>query len=226
MGTFLRAFTFGHVRQLESVARQVLTRLSQAVPLLPGAGAAAFVDIDSTIAEVFGHAKQGAGYGYTKVNGLHPLLATVSTPTAAPVICGTRLRAGPAHAARGAGRFVSETLAAARAAGATGTVIARMDAAFYAGAVVSACRAAGARFSITVRMNPSIRAAIAHVDEAAWTPIRYPQAVYDEQAGRWISNAEIAETSYTAFAGTRHETTARLLVRRVKALPRYLFRSP
>jgi hypothetical protein len=94
LGTFLRGFTWGNVRQLDAVARETLTGLSRQAPLLPGADSYAFLDVDSTINRVYGYAKQGADYGYTRVRGLHPLLATISTPIAAPVIADTRLRRG------------------------------------------------------------------------------------------------------------------------------------
>jgi hypothetical protein len=96
LGTFLRGFTWGNVRQLDAVARETLTGLSRHAPLLSGAESYAFLDVDSTINRVYGYAKQGADYGYTRVRGLHPLLATLSTPIAAPVIVGARLRRGSA----------------------------------------------------------------------------------------------------------------------------------
>jgi hypothetical protein len=99
-GTFLRGFTWGNVRQLDAAARETLTGLSRNAPLLPGADSYAFLDVDSTISRVYGYAKQGADYGYTRVRGLHPLLATISTAIAAPVIVGTRLRRGSAGSAK------------------------------------------------------------------------------------------------------------------------------
>ncbi|PZG72657.1 IS1380 family transposase, partial [Streptomyces sp. NTH33] len=144
----------------------------------------------------------------------------VSTPLAAPVIAATRLRKGPANSARGAAAFVAETIRTARASGARGLLVVRADSAFYGADVVNACRALHARFSITVRMNASIKAAIATIDENAWTAIKYPKAVWDEEGQCWISDAEIAETSYTAFTSRpkKQQVTARLIVRRVKRL--------
>jgi hypothetical protein len=218
LGTFLRAFTWGHVRQLEKVARTVLETLPRHAPVLTGAGTYAIVDVDSTIRGVFGYAKQGASYGYTKVKGLHPLLAIVSTPTCAPLVAAARLREGRAGAARGAASFAAEALGAARAAGATGLLLFRADSAFYSAAVVAACRRAGARFSITVRMDAAVRRAVATIPETAWVAIKYPQAVWDDEEQRWVSDAEIAEVTYTAF--TSHpkdqQVTARLIVRRVR----------
>jgi hypothetical protein len=218
LGTFLRGFTWGNVRQLDAVARETLTGLARDTPLLPGADSYAFLDIDSTVNRVYGYAKQGADYGYTRVRGLHPLLATVSTPIAAPVIVGTRLRRGSAGSAKGAASFVAETISTARAAGATGTLVARMDSAFYSHTVVAACVRADVRFSITVRQDRSIRRAIAAISADAWVPIRYPNAIYDEDSGQWISDAEIAEITYTAFSSRRkaERITVRLIVRRVK----------
>lgn len=199
LGTFLRGFTWGHVRQLDKVARRGVVGLSGQTPLLPGADQFAFLDLDSTIEQVYGYAKQGAEYGYTRVRGLHPLVATVSTPIAAPVIVGTRLRRGAAGSARGAACFVAEALSTAHAAGATGTLVVRADSAFYGREVIAACRRLGAYFSITAIGNCSVRSAIAGIGEDAWTPIKYPHAIYDEiydeSSGQWISDAEIAETT-------------------------------
>jgi hypothetical protein len=115
---------------------------------------------------------------------------------------------------------VAETIRTARACGASGLLVMRADSAFYGADVINACRALGARFSVTVRMNASVKAAIARIDEDAWTPIKYPQSVWDEEGQCWISDAEIAETGYTAFTSKpkKQQVTARLLVRRVKRL--------
>ena len=220
LGSFLRAFTFGHVRQLDAVATRLLARLSGQAPLLPGADRVAFVDVDDTVQATYGYAKQGAGYGYSGIKGLNALLATVSTPTAAPVIAATRLRRGSVNSARGAARLVADALATARRAGATGLVVVRADAGYYGYPVVAAARRAGARFSITARLTPTVTAAISGIEERAWTAIRYPNAVWDEQEQRLISDAEVAETEITAFTGRRRaeHVTARLIVRRVRRL--------
>ena len=220
LGTFLRTFTFGHVRQLDSVAADLLVGLAERTPLLPGADQVAFVDIDDTIRATYGYAKQGAGYGYSKVKGLNALIATISTPTAAPVIAATRLRKGSTNSARGAARLVADALATAARAGVGGLVIVRADSAYYNHDVIAAASRAGARFSITARMDPAVRRAIAGVDEDAWTPIRYPNAVWDDDEQRLISDAEVAEVTYTAFTSkpkAKH-VQARLIVRRVKDL--------
>ncbi|MDQ3274804.1 MAG: transposase, partial [Actinomycetota bacterium] len=131
LGTFLRTFTFGHVRQLDAVAAGFVAYLAAATPLLPGVEQVCFVDIDDTIRATHGYAKQGAGYGYTGVKGLNALLATVSTPLAAPVIAATRLRRGSTNSARGAARLVADALVAAANAGACGLRIVRADSAYY-----------------------------------------------------------------------------------------------
>ncbi|MFF1792558.1 transposase, partial [Kitasatospora sp. NPDC058243] len=114
-------------------------------------------------------------------------------------IAATRLRRGPSNSARGAAAFVAETLRTARACGASGLLVMRADSAFYSAGTVNACRAMNSRFSTTVRTNASIKAAIARIDENAWTAIKYPKALWDEEGRCWISDAEIAETDYAAF---------------------------
>jgi hypothetical protein len=223
LGTFLRSFRFGHVRQLDAVAARLLARIAARTPLLPGAGQVAYVDIDDTVRQTHGYAKQGAGFGYSGVNGLNALLGVLSTPTAAPVIAAARLRKGSTNSARGAARLVTDALKTAAAAGADpkagALVIVRMDSAFCGYDVVAAIRRAGAKFSVTARMNPSVTRAIASIEADAWTPIHYPNAFVDEDTGQLVSDAEVAEVPlFTAFTSRRkHEhVTARLIVRRVK----------
>src|SRR3954471_9213856 len=225
LGTFLRVFTFGHVRQLDGVAARLLARLAARTPLLPGAGEVAYVDIDDTVRATHGYAKQGAGFGYSGVNGLNALLGVVSTPMSAPVIAAARLRKGSTNSARGAVRLVTDTLTAAKAVGADPTagslVVVRMDSAFYNHDVIGVVRRAGAKFSVTVRMGPTVRAAIASIEDEAWTAIHYPNAFADPDTGELVSDAEVAEVpAFTAFPSRRkHEhVTARLIVRRVKRL--------
>jgi DDE family transposase len=223
IGTLLREFTFGHARQLESVLRDHLAALCERVELLPGAEQRVFIDIDSLLRPVYGHAKQGASYGHTKIagkqilrKGLSPLVTTISTPGAAPVIAGMRLRAGKTGSGKGAGRMVTQAIGTARAAGASGQVLVRGDSAYGTRAVVTACVRHGAQFSLVMTRNPAVERAIAAIDEAAWTPVSYPGAVQDPDTGAWISDAEVAEIAYTAFASTADRITARLVVRRVK----------
>jgi hypothetical protein len=225
LGSHLRCYTWGNVAQLEKAGREFLIALTGRAPLLPGAGTLAFIDIDSMQKRVYGHHKQGARFGHTKiqgksllVRGLNALAATISTPLSAPVIAATRLRGGNASA-RGAASLAARAIGTARACGCTGTLIVRLDSAFYNAAVTGAIRRGGARFSVTVPMNASIRAAIAAIPGDAWTPIRYPRAIWDDQLGAWISDAEVAEVSYTAFASKKGQAvTARLVVRRVRDL--------
>jgi Transposase DDE domain group 1 len=225
LGSFLRFFSWGHSLQLEAAARDLLAALAARAPLLPGAARLAYVDVDSLLRRVYGPAKQGAAFGHAKVGGysvklrgLSPLVAAISTDQAAPVVAATRLRGGNAASARSAASLVKQAVTTARSAGATGQILVRGDSAFGSGAVVSACRKAGANFSLTLQSNPKLQAAIDTIGDDEWTPVRYPGAVFDEQTGRWISNAEVAETTYTAFETTTHKVTARLIVRRVREL--------
>jgi hypothetical protein len=223
VGTLLREFTFGHARQLESVLREHLVRLCERVDLLPGADQEVFIDIDSLLRPVYGHAKQGASYGHTKIagkqvlrKGLSPLASTISTRNSAPVIAGMRLRAGKTGSAKGAERMVAQAIGTARAVGASGQILVRGDSAYGSRTVVRACLRHGAKFSLVMTRNTAIDKAIAAIDEHAWTPVRYPGAVTDPDTGAWISDAEVAEIAYTAFASTKDRITARLVVRRVK----------
>jgi hypothetical protein len=220
LGTFLRAFTFGHVRQLDAVAAGLLARLAAATPVLPDAREVVLVDIDDTVRQTYGYAKQGAGRGYTGIKGLNALLATVSTPISAPLIAATRLRKGSTNSARGAATLLADALATIGRCGATGLVIVRADSAYYGYEIIDACRRAGARFSVTARLTPTVVRAITSIDEQAWTPIRYPNAIYDEDEQRWVSDAEVAEVGFTAFTNRRRgeHVTARLIVRRVRRL--------
>ena len=231
LGTFLRSFTWGNARQLEAAGRRFLAELARQVPLLPGRDVVAFVDIDSQQKRVFGYRKQGAAFGYTKISGksllvrgLNVLAATISTPLAAPVIAAVRLRGGSAASARGAASFITEAIGAARDAGCSGTIVARMDSAYYSSAAIWAIRRAGACFSVTAQLNPAVKAAIAAIPATAWTPIAYPRAIWDDQLGRWVSDAEVAEVRYTAFTAHHRKgrlpvpLTARLIVRRVRDL--------
>jgi hypothetical protein len=225
LGTFLRCFTFGHVRQLDAVAAGLLARLAAAAPVLPDADQLVFVDIDDTVGRTYGYAKQGAGRGYTGIKGLNALLAVVSTPLSAPLIAATRLRRGSTNSARGAAKLLADALATVHRCGAAGLVIVRADSAYYGHDIVAACRRAGTRFSVTARLTPSVITAITSIDEQSWTPIRYPNAIYDEDEQRWVSDAEVAEIEFTAFTGRRkaEHVTARLIVRRVRRLnPRHV----
>lgn len=223
LGTFLRSFTHGHVQQLDKAGGGLLAGLAARVPgLLTGGDVdgIAFVDVDDTVREVHGYAKQGAAFGYSKVRGLNIQLATISTPTAAPVIARARLRKGNTASATGAGRLLAQAITTARAAGVTGRILTRADSAYYGWAFVGTALRHKAWFSVTARMTPSVTAAIASIEADAWKAIEYPNAVYDEAENRWVSDAEVAEVPFTAFTGRRkaEHVSCRLVVRRVKRL--------
>ena len=176
LGSFLRSFTWGNARQLEKVHREFLAELACHAPLLPGKDVLAFAGIDSQQKRVFGYHKQGAAFGYTKISGkslmvrgLNVLAAAISTPLAAPVIAAVRLRGGSAASARGAASFLTETIGIARDTGCSGTIVVRMDSAYYSSAAVHAVRRAGAYFSVTAQLNTAVKAAITTIPATAWT---------------------------------------------------------
>lgn len=205
IGTWLRGFIWATVRMLDAASRTVLAR-AWAAGLGPDLDADLTLDLDSTICETYGTNKQGARFGYTKVRGYHPLLATLASTGE---VLHARMRGGNAGSARGAGSFVRETLRRVRDAGATGQLTIRADSAFYSRAFVRACRDHDVRFSVTVKLLKPIREAIEAIPDEAWVPIDY-----------WLEGgADVAETSYTAFKGTRDETELRLIVRRVRPTP-------
>src|SRR4051794_350499 len=223
LGSFLRSFTFGHVRQLDAVAARFLLNLAEHTELLGGIGdsGTVHVDLDDTIVEVHGYSKQGAAFGYSGVRGLNALLATVSTDQVAPVIAAQRLRKGSAGSARGAARLATDALALIRRTSLAGrAVLVRADSAFYSHALVTAVLTAGAGVSITVRMDPAVKRAIAGIDEDTWTTIKYPDAVYDETTSSWISTAQMAEVPFTAFVSKKkgEQIPGRLIVRRIPEL--------
>jgi hypothetical protein len=202
LGTFLRSFTWGHARQLDKASAEFLARAWAA-----GAGpgdAPVTIDIDSTICETYGLAKQGGTFGHTKVRGYHPLIASIA---GTGDVVHSRLRGGNANSGRGAASFVTETINRIRAAGATGGLTLRADSGFYSRKVIDACRKAGVRFSVTIRMNAALRKAIAGIDDEAWTPIPY-----------FLDGADVAETTYRPF-GKKKAPEVRLIVRRVRPTP-------
>ena len=226
LGSFLRAFTFGHVRQLDAVASRFLTALAGRVPQ-DGTGAGdgeadglVLVDVDDSIIEVHGHAKQGAGFGYSGVRGLNALLGTVTLPGRAPLVVAQRLRRGSCGSPKGAKRLVADALKTiSRLTGAASArqPLLRADSAFYGAAAVGAALRGGADVSVTVRMNPQVKKAIATIAEDAWTTIAYPEAILDENTGVWVSRAEVAEIRFTAFTSKRksEQVPGRLVVRRI-----------
>ena len=184
LGTFLRSFRWGHVRQLDRVSRQLLARAWQA-----GAGpgdAPLTIDLDSTICETYGMAKEGARHhGYTGARGYHPLLATAA---GTGDVLMARLREGRANTARGAAHFLRETVGRVRYGGASGQLTVRADSGFYTHALVAVYREMGVRFSITIRQHKGLRELIEAIPEQDWTPIPY-----------WMDGAaDVAETTYRA----------------------------
>ena len=205
LGTFLRSFRWGYVRQLDRVSRELLARAWQA-----GAGpsdAPFTIDLDSTICETYGLAKEGARHhGYTGQRGYHPLLA-VAAGTGDVLMA--RLREGRANTARGAAHFLRETVGRVRYGGAKGQLTVRADSGFYTHAVVAVCRRMDVRFSITIRQHQSLHNLIEAIPEDAWTPIPY-----------WMDGAaDVAETTYTPFQAEADAAPVRLIVRRVKPTP-------
>ena len=195
LGTFLRAFTFGHVRQLDRLSETVLTRAWQA-----GAGPDAdslVIDIDSSVCEVYGYKKQGASFGYTKRRGYHPLLATRA---GSGEVLHARQRKGAANTAHGAAHFIAEVCGRVRRAGASGLICLRADAGFHSKNVMDACQKADVRFSITARLTAPVRTVIAAIDEEAWQAIDYTEQ----------GEAQVAETTYK---------DTRLVIRRTRILP-------
>ena len=205
LGTFLRSFRWGHVRQLDRVSRELLARAWAA-----GAGPGndpLTIDLDSTVCETYGLGKEGGQrHNYAGQRGYHPLLA-VAAVTGDVLMA--RLRKGRANTARGAAHFLRETVGRVRYAGATGPLTVRADSGFYTHAIVAACRDKGVRFSITVRQHPQLRNLIEAIPKTEWTPIPY-----------WMEGAaDVAETEYTPFQNEPDAVPVRLIVRRVKPTP-------
>ena len=224
LGSFLRAFAFGHVRQLDAVAARFLTNLATQAPQVTGEGTGGrvLVDVDDTIIEVHGYAKQGAGFGYSKVRGLNALLATVTTVGTAPVVVAQRLRKGSCGSPRGAKRLVADALKTVHTLHGHTQVkpLLRADSAFYGAPTVGAAVRGGAQVSVTVRMDPKVKKAIATISEHAWTPIEYTDAIFDEASNTWVSRAEVAEVPVTAFTSKKatEQVPGRLVVRRIPDL--------
>ncbi len=205
LGTFLRSFRWGHVRQLDRVGREVMARAWDA-----GAGPGddpLTIDLDSTVCETYGLTKEGAQrHNYAAHRGYHPLLA-VAAGTGDVLMA--RLRKGRANTGRGAAHFLRETVSRVRHAGATGQLTIRADSGFYNRDIVAACRDKGVRFSITIRQHQSVRNIIEAIPDANWTPIPY-----------WMEGAaDVAETEYTPFQHEPDTVPVRLIVRRVKPTP-------
>lgn len=227
LGSHLREYTHGHVKQLAAVAARFLTNLGDHTALLPtrpadGTGQdMVLVDVDDTVIEVFSPNKHGAGIGYNKTRGLNALVATISTLQSSPLILGQQLRKGAAHSVRGADKLVSDSLATAkRLTGPSASIVARFDSAFYSAKVAKAVLAAGADYCVTVPLNAAVTTAIGTIPDDAWTGIKYSKAIYDDDTGQWISDAQVAEIGFTAFSSAKKTArlAGRLVVRRIPEL--------
>lgn len=201
LGTFLRSFTFGHVRQLDRVIAETLKRVWN-LGVGPGEDRLV-VDVDSTITEVFGDRKQGAAYGYTKQLGYHPLMASRADTGE---ILHARLRKGSSQ--KGANRFIEELVARVRRAGASGQILVRADAGFWSRRLIDTLERLQTMYSITVNVNPSIRSRIGQIPDTAWVSIAYPDG----------GEAQVASCAYTTGRGHRGlaPKTVRLVVRRTR----------
>lgn len=220
MGTFLRRFTHGHVLQLAAVNRRLLHGLAGHAAGLVGSDRLVLVDMDDTIRQVHGYQKQAAAYGYSKVRGLNALIITISTPVSLPVIGEFSLRRGNARSGDNAGWWLSRALTSTGTLAPERQAIVRADSAFCTHENVTAARNGGAWFSFTIPQWATVTSAIGQIGEDAWTAIQYPHAIKDPDTGALISDAEVAETSFTAFTSRRkdEQVTCRLVVRRVKRL--------
>ena len=202
LGTFLRAFTFGHVRQLDRVLAETIRR-AWSFGAGPGADAMT-IDLDSWICAVHGKQKHGAAYGYTRVLGYHPILATWA---ATGEVLHARLRKGSSQ--RGHKRFIEELVARVRRAGAAGALTVRADSGFWSYALIDTLNRLEVHWSITVAINQQIRARIATIDDDAWQRIVYPDG----------GEAQVAETTITSTRN-RRTRTLRLVVRRTRLTDR------
>nr|WP_148283945.1 IS1380 family transposase [Luteimicrobium xylanilyticum] len=221
IGTFLRSFTHGHVLQLHAAHRRLLGGLATKVPGLVGTDDLVFVDVDDTIRQVHGHAKDGAGFGYSGVRGLNALITTISTPSSAPVVAECSLRRGSTRSGKGADWHIKRALTTLRAVtGANQRAWVRGDSAFATAKNVHTAIKAGAWFSFTIPAWPTVNKAISQIPDDSWTPIQYPNAIWDDEAQQWVSQAEVAETDFVAFVSkkTDQQVACRLVVRRVKRL--------
>lgn len=215
VGSFLRAFGFGHARQLDAVSRELLSRAVSAgaydtVERMENFSESLTVDIDSTLCPTYGLAKDGAREVMrTGDRGYHPLIAVIA---GTGDVAHARLRRGRSNDASAAAVFVAETISRLRQAGAIGEIVLRADSGFFIHDVTHACRSTGVRFSITARQSKSMRAAIAAIPESDWSPIEY----FAEGAGV----AEITWTPFNTGAGgirrrdLGHGRQGRLIVRR------------
>jgi hypothetical protein len=199
LGTFLRCFTFGHIRQLDNVIAETIRR-AWAAGSGPRKADRLVMDLDSTICETYGKQKQGVAYGYTGRLGYHPLLATRADTGE---VLHARMRKGSSQ--RGHRRFVEELVARVRRCGVDGEVVLRADSGFWSNAIIDALDRLSVAWSITVTQNKGVKAAIADIAEDAWVDIDYTEG----------GQAQVAEYTYTTGTGNR-EITRRLIVRRTR----------
>ena len=225
IGTFLRAFSFGHVRQLDAVIAETIRR-AWALGAGPG-DSRLVIDIDSTICQVHGHKKAGAAFGYTRVLGYHPLLATRADTGE---ILHARMRKGSANTARGANRFVEEVIARVRVCGATGGLVVRVDSGFWSNKTIATLQRLGVRFTMTVRSNVAINAAIAGIGEDQWVDIDYTDNGGAAQVAECtykdlrlvVRRTRLAETAQSALFPTwRHHSFLSDLATDTVALDRF-----
>jgi len=204
LGTFLRSFSWGDVRSLDRVGRVALQRAWSAGAGPRARGDVLKIDLDSSICETYGLAKEGGSrFCYNHVRGYHPMVAVAEDQ-----VLHARLRGGPANSGRGAKSFLAESFARVREAGYEGSIVLRADSAFYNHHVTGACDRAGVRWSITAKTSPRLQKIIAAIPEEDWVPIPY-----------FMEGAAVAETTYVPFATHKGARAVRLIVRRVPPTP-------
>ena len=204
LGTFLRSFSWGDVRSLDQVGRVALQRAWSAGAGPRARGDVLKIDLDSSICETYGLAKEGGSrFCYNHVRGYHPMVAVAEDQ-----VLHARLRGGPANSGRGAKSFLAESFARVREAGYEGSIVLRADSAFYNHHVTGACDRAGVRWSITAKTSPRLQKIIAAIPEEDWVPIPY-----------FMEGAAVAETTYVPFATHKGARAVRLIVRRVPPTP-------
>jgi hypothetical protein len=196
LGTFLRSFTFGHVRQLDKVLGECILR-AWSLGASPGSGQLV-IDVDSTICEVCGKNKGGAGYGYTSKLGYHPILAVRSSTGE---VLAVRMRKGSSNTARGAVRFIEELISRVRRAGASADLVVRFDSGFWSNVTISTLERLDVGYTMGIKMVKPVVKAVSEIDERDWTPIEYSQD----------GEAEVAECDYRGH---------RLIVRRTRVVGR------
>lgn len=220
LGTFLRSFTHGHTLQVGAINRELLVGLGHLLPTLFGGDPLVMVDLDDTIREVHGYSKQAVAYGYSGVKGLNALVATISSDHHPPVIAGAQLRRGNVKSGDHASWHATRAVKVARMARPDAQVMGRADSAFCTRDFVHAFHGADCWFSVTIPQWKTVTRAISEIKDEQWVGIHYPNAVFEEDTGEWISDAEVAEVPFTAFTShpKKDQVTCRLIVRRIKRL--------